>query len=80
MELITKYWFMILWSGIWLALVAYLVNLDKEYPDTPTNPIAYYIVWWYIFFVCAWPDAVGKALQKIADKVSNFTISFKKDE
>ena len=71
---------MILGSGLGLAMILYLVELDKKYPDTPTPTIAYYIVWGYIFFVCAWPDAVWKALQKVADKLTSFSFSFKKDE
>ncbi len=77
MELITKYIFAL----FWLFVAVYLTYLDKEYPESqPTDDIVYWIVWWYIAFVFAWPRVVGDVIEKVVTKISDFSINFKKDE
>ena len=76
MELFTKYTFAL----FWLFVAVYLTFLDKKYPEAaPTNNIVFRLIWWYIAFVFAWPEYVGKALNKWVSKLSDFTVWFKKD-
>lgn len=77
MENLAKYIFWLLG----LCVAVYLVILDKKYPETKTNDIAFWLIGGYISFVFAWPKSVGNAIDKVLDKVSDFSVSFQnKDE
>ena len=70
---------MIFWLLGVLSMLAVLY-IERKYPEgNPIDETVYWIIGGYIVFVFAWPRGVKSALNKVIDKVWDFSISVNKD-